>query len=210
VLVQRSFILEKKDRFVYLMRAGENHYKVGIAQDVMRRVSAVQTGNPSKVELVVAVFISDAHITENQLHKWLEDYKALGGREWFELDPSKVIELITRMTELSIYADVTKYLRIRNLIARQTKLENIVANLLEKLGQEKEETKRAEKIISKEHDELFDDAIDAFKLSNRASVSFLQRKFRIGYSRAARLMDELELAGVVSRSDGAKPRQLMR
>lgn len=42
-----------------------------------------------------------------------------------------------------------------------------------------------------------------------ASVSMLQRKFRIGYARAARLIDTLEERGVVSSTDGSKPREVL-
>ena len=40
-------------------------------------------------------------------------------------------------------------------------------------------------------------------------TSFLQRRMKIGYSRAARLMDELEVAGIVGPAEGAKPREIL-
>ena len=43
----------------------------------------------------------------------------------------------------------------------------------------------------------------------QASTSFLQRRMKIGYSRAARLMDELEAAGIVGPASGARPRQIL-
>ena len=47
-------------------------------------------------------------------------------------------------------------------------------------------------------------------ISNRqASVSMLQRRFRIGYSRAGRLIDELETAGVISGYSGSKAREVL-
>ena len=45
--------------------------------------------------------------------------------------------------------------------------------------------------------------------AQQASTSFLQRRMKVGYSRAARLMDELENAGVVGPAEGAKPRQIL-
>ena len=44
--------------------------------------------------------------------------------------------------------------------------------------------------------------------AQQASTSYLQRRMKVGYSRAARLIDELEHAGVVGPADGAKPRQV--
>lgn len=58
-------------------------------------------------------------------------------------------------------------------------------------------------------DEYFNDAVTLLKDQDSASVSMLQRRFRIGYNRAARLMDELEAHGVVSGPDGSKPRKVL-
>ncbi len=58
-------------------------------------------------------------------------------------------------------------------------------------------------------DELFDEAKRLVVESGKASTSFLQRRFKIGYSRAARIMDLLEEAGVVGPQDGAKPREIL-
>ena len=51
-------------------------------------------------------------------------------------------------------------------------------------------------------DELFDEAVEIVKSSGRGSVSLLQRKLRIGYSRASRLVDQLEEAGVLGPDQG--------
>jgi S-DNA-T family DNA segregation ATPase FtsK/SpoIIIE len=62
---------------------------------------------------------------------------------------------------------------------------------------------------SSDRDELFDDAVQLVLGSQQASTSFLQRRMKVGYSRAARLMDELENAGIVGPAEGAKPRQIL-
>jgi S-DNA-T family DNA segregation ATPase FtsK/SpoIIIE len=58
-------------------------------------------------------------------------------------------------------------------------------------------------------DELLDDAKAAVLEAGKASTSYLQRKLRIGYSRAARLMDLLEEKGVIGPQDGARPREVL-
>lgn len=58
-------------------------------------------------------------------------------------------------------------------------------------------------------DELLEEAIKVVVENQQASTSFLQRKMRIGYNRAARMMDELEERGVISGRDGTKPRQVL-
>ncbi|WP_281279690.1 DNA translocase FtsK [Terrilactibacillus laevilacticus] len=58
-------------------------------------------------------------------------------------------------------------------------------------------------------DELFDEAGYFVIDQGQASVSSLQRRFRIGYNRAARLIDDLQAMGIVSESNGSKPRQIL-
>ncbi len=58
-------------------------------------------------------------------------------------------------------------------------------------------------------DELLDEAIDLVMDMGQASASMLQRKFKIGYSRAGRIVDQMEARGLISGYDGSKPRQLL-
>ncbi|GAB6170138.1 DNA translocase FtsK [Clostridium carnis] len=58
-------------------------------------------------------------------------------------------------------------------------------------------------------DELLDEAIKTVIEYNQASTSFLQRKLRVGFNRASRIMDELEDRGVISAKDGSRPRQVL-
>ncbi|MBC7981759.1 DNA translocase FtsK 4TM domain-containing protein [Candidatus Parcubacteria bacterium] len=58
-------------------------------------------------------------------------------------------------------------------------------------------------------DDLYEDAKAAVIEAKKASTSYLQRKLRVGYSRAARLMDILEKRGIIGPSDGAKPREIL-
>lgn len=60
-----------------------------------------------------------------------------------------------------------------------------------------------------EVDSLFPDAVELVVRTGQASISLLQRRFRIGYTRAARLIDDLEVKGVVGRHEGSKPREVI-
>ncbi len=60
-----------------------------------------------------------------------------------------------------------------------------------------------------EGDELFEEAKALILQAGKASTSYLQRRLKIGYARAARLMDLLEEAGIVGPADGAKPREIL-
>ena len=58
-------------------------------------------------------------------------------------------------------------------------------------------------------DEYFDDAVKLVMENNQASVSLLQRRLRIGYTRAARIIDEMEAKGIVGPYEGSKPRKVL-
>jgi S-DNA-T family DNA segregation ATPase FtsK/SpoIIIE len=58
-------------------------------------------------------------------------------------------------------------------------------------------------------DEMFDAAVEVMLETGQASVSMLQRRLKLGYGRAARLVDEMENKGIVGPFDGAKPRKLL-
>lgn len=59
-------------------------------------------------------------------------------------------------------------------------------------------------------DSFFNDAVQLIAQSDKASASLLQRKLRIGYARAARILDELEEAGYVGPAEGSKPREVIK
>lgn len=59
-------------------------------------------------------------------------------------------------------------------------------------------------------DELFNDALSFVVEQQKASTSLLQRRFRIGYNRAARIMDDLEQRGYIGPQEGSKPRQVYK
>ncbi len=63
--------------------------------------------------------------------------------------------------------------------------------------------------LSPDHDELLDQAARIVVQSQTASVSMLQRRLRVGYTRAGRLIDMLERRGVISGYEGSKPRQVL-
>jgi DNA segregation ATPase FtsK/SpoIIIE, S-DNA-T family len=59
-----------------------------------------------------------------------------------------------------------------------------------------------------EHDELYDEAVRIVLETNQASVSMIQRRLRIGYNRAARMVEQMEREGLVTPGDGMRPREV--
>ena len=60
-----------------------------------------------------------------------------------------------------------------------------------------------------ETDPFLMDAIDAVVEHGTASTSFIQRKFKVGYARAGRIIDQMEERGIISGYQGSKPREVL-
>jgi len=72
----------------------------------------------------------------------------------------------------------------------------------------REETAAGE-IAQEELDEKYEDAVQLVLETRQASISMLQRRLRVGYNRAARMIEVMEQQGIVSPSDGIKPREVL-
>ena len=72
---------------------------------------------------------------------------------------------------------------------------------------------QGEKLLEKgadaEYDEKYDEAVAFVAELGQASISLIQRRFRVGYNRAARIVEKMEQQGVVGPSDGVKPREVL-
>jgi DNA segregation ATPase FtsK/SpoIIIE, S-DNA-T family len=96
--------------------------------------------------------------------------------------------------------------RITNHWARQGEPE-FEAELLEAPEEAAEETHEGD--FDPDSDDLLDEAIRLVVQTETASVSMIQRRLRVGYTRAGRLIDMLERRGVISGYEGSKPRQVL-
>lgn len=116
--------------------------------------------------------------------------------------------------------DSSHLTRVHGSYVTETEVEKVVS-FLKKQGQPEYEesiltfSEEAEAAAAKEDDlagedeELFQEAVDAVVSSGQASTSYVQRRLRIGYNRAARLMEIMERRGIVGPADGAKPREIL-
>lgn len=91
--------------------------------------------------------------------------------------------------------DVIEFIRNQSIISSMEKIE--------------EEINSVQLDKDKDYDELIQNAAELVVIEGHASVSYLQRKLKLGYSRAARIIDQLEEMGVVGPHEGSKPRKVL-
>jgi len=133
------------------------------------------------------------------------------------LDLSGAEKLLGRGDMLFISSELSKPKRIQGAFVSDDEVKGIVEylrNIAEPNFQE-DITKSHQIEIGLEHgdlkeDEMLPEARDVVIQAGKASASFLQRRLRIGYARAARLLDLLENERIIGPADGAKPREVYR
>ena len=81
--------------------------------------------------------------------------------------------------------------------------EEIIENINENINNEKDNS------LSDDTDDLLEQAIDAVIDCGQASVSFIQRKFKVGYARAGRIIDQMAERNIISGYEGSKPRRVL-
>lgn len=131
------------------------------------------------------------------------------------LDQSGAEKLLGRGDMLFTSAELAKPKRLQGAFLSTTELERIVSFLKEKgepdYNMAITEITKAGTVFDNQEDSdpLLEECIQVVLQSGKASTSLLQRRLRIGYGRAARIMDLLEQSGVIGPSDGAKPREVL-
>src|SRR3989344_5728310 len=134
------------------------------------------------------------------------------------IDQPGAEKLIGKGDMLYVPPDASKPMRIQGVFVSDTEIRNLIS-FLKRSGIMPEYTEeviqmpigkmKAHGSMEGESDELFEEAIRTVCQYDRASASLLQRRLRIGYARAARLLDELEMAGIVGPGEGSKPRDVL-
>ena len=135
------------------------------------------------------------------------------------LDTSGAEKLLGNGDMLFITSELSKPVRLQGAFLSDSEIERVVGFLKQK-GKPEYDESITEKTIPagvsavghgsyEDDDELLPEAKELVIKMGKASASYLQRKFRIGYARAARLLDLLEDQGVVGPAQGSKPREVI-
>jgi len=110
---------------------------------------------------------------------------------------------------------VARLTRIHGAYIAEEEVKRVTDFLREQMKPEYDDTIRAEvtreeetEIYETQLDEKYDNAVDLVIQTRQASISMLQRKLRVGYNRAARMIETMESEGIVGPSDGVKPRDV--
>lgn len=129
------------------------------------------------------------------------------------LDMGGAERLLGRGDMLFLPAGASKPTRVQGAFLSDAEVQAVVDYVISQQKVQYEEamipTDEPVQELTDEKDTLYDEAVQLVIDMQSASVSMLQRKFRIGYARAARIMDQMEMRGVVSPPDGSKPRQVL-
>ncbi|WP_096199419.1 DNA translocase FtsK [Bacillus sp. FJAT-45350] len=128
------------------------------------------------------------------------------------LDSGGAEKLLGRGDMLYLPVGASKPTRIQGAFLSDEEVESIVDFVIaQQKAQYQEEMMPTEvpQSTKEVEDDLYLDAVDLVMEMNTASVSMLQRRFRIGYTRAARLIDEMEARGIVGPYEGSKPREVL-
>ncbi|MBO1625000.1 DNA translocase FtsK [Bacillus arachidis] len=128
------------------------------------------------------------------------------------LDSGGAEKLLGRGDMLFIPIGASKPVRVQGAFLSDDEVERVVEYVI---GQQKAQYQ--EDMIPQDvpetkqevEDELYDEAVQLVVEMQTASVSMLQRRFRVGYTRAARLIDAMEMNGVVGPYEGSKPREVL-
>ena len=137
------------------------------------------------------------------------------------LDSAGAEKLLGKGDMLFFPTGVLKPIRIQGAFVSDSEVEKIVSFLKENGGPTYSEDvlEKIERANStdKELDEQDDDETDPFLMEaidtvvdlGQASASFIQRRFKVGYARAGRIIDQMEARGIISGYEGSKPRQVL-
>ncbi|EDK33484.1 FtsK/SpoIIIE family DNA translocase [Clostridium kluyveri] len=133
------------------------------------------------------------------------------------LDSSGAERLLGKGDMLFYPAGISKPVRIQGAFISETEVEKIVHYIKNNGGESKYEDKIIEQIdqgiptsnAGNDYDEFLDKAVEIVLNEGQVSTSLLQRRLRIGYNRAARIIEEMENRKIISKKDGGKPRQIL-
>ena len=192
MMVASSDVEDSITRLAQMARAAGIHLIIATQRPSVDVITGVIKANiPSRIAFAVSSAIDSRTILDS------------GGAE----------KLLGRGDMLFLPAGKSKPVRIQGAFVSDSEVEAVVDFVIEQQKAQYQEemipTDVVEVPLHEETDELYDDAVQLVVEMQTASVSLLQRRFRVGYSRAARIVDQMEMRGIVGPPDGSRPRKVL-
>lgn len=192
MMVASNEVEDAITRLAQMARAAGIHLIIATQRPSVNVITGVIKANiPSRIAFAVSSAIDSRTILD------------MGGAE----------KLLGRGDMLFLGAGQSKPVRVQGAFLSDSEVEKVVDFAIEQQKAQYQEdmipTDVEETAIDDETDEIYDDAVQLVSEMQTASVSMLQRRFRVGYSRAARIIDQMEQRGVVGPYEGSKPRTVL-
>lgn len=192
MMVASNEVEDAITRLAQMARAAGIHLIIATQRPSVNVITGVIKANiPSRIAFAVSSAIDSRTILD------------MGGAE----------KLLGRGDMLFLGAGKSKPVRVQGAFLSDAEVEKIVDFAIEQQKAQYQEdmipSDVEEVSVDAETDELYDEAVQLVTEMQTASVSMLQRRFRVGYSRAARIIDQMEQRGVVGPYEGSKPRQVL-
>lgn len=184
-------------------------------------VRLAQMGRAAGMHLVLATQRPDVNVITGIIKANIPSRVALRTASQIDsrtiLDQGGAEKLIGNGDMLFVNAELTKPKRIQGVFLSSKETEDVTKFLREQRPPEYNEEVIAQAVklpgspgsLEGADDDMFEQAAEVVIQSGKASASLLQRRLRVGYARAARLIDLLEDRGVVGPPDGARPREVL-
>ena len=192
MMVASSEVEDAITRLAQMARAAGIHLIIATQRPSVDVITGIIKANiPSRIAFAVSSAVDSRTILD------------MGGAE----------RLLGRGDMLYLPAGASKPVRVQGAFVSDQEVEKVINSVIEQQKAKYEEAMipTDEPIVEEmdETDDLYEDAVQLVLEMQTASVSLLQRRFRIGYSRAARIVDQMEQRGIVGPPEGSKPRQVL-
>ena len=193
MMVASNDVEDSITRLAQMARAAGIHLIIATQRPSVDVITGVIKANiPSRIAFAVSSSIDSRTILD------------MGGAE----------KLLGRGDMLFLAAGASKPVRVQGAFLSDQEVETVVDfAIAQQKAQYQEEmipTEIEEVPLDDQTDDLYDEAVQLVTEMQTASVSLIQRRFRVGYSRAARIIDQMELRGIVGPYEGSKPRQVLQ
>ncbi len=216
-LIQLPYIIVVVDELADLMSLAQNEVEAAI-------VRLAQMARAVGIHLVVATQRPSVDVITGLIKANITARMAFAVASQVDsrtiLDNAGAEKLLGSGDMLYITSDLPKPKRIQGTYVTEKEIKKVVDFLKEQSGSvlyDEQITEKPQKGVSipgfegsggDDEDDLMNEAIETVRAAGKASASLLQRRLRVGYARAARLLDILEDKGIIGPGDGAKPREV--